>query len=159
MDRCPGEQADADPNPITCSYPEAYGHSDSNDYAKAYGHSDSCDYAKAYGHLDSCGYSMAYGHPDSCGYPGPCGLPKAYGYPDSKCEVWVDVVRTDAKILVSVRDRGKGLPANFDSNSHKGLGMKLINAFAEQLAGKLEIRDHDPGVEFILTFQTHQITP
>jgi len=82
-----------------------------------------------------------------------------YGYPDSKCEVWVDVVRTDAKILVSVRDRGKGLPANFDSNSHKGLGMKLINAFAEQLAGKLEIRGHDPGVEFILTFQTHQITP
>ena len=77
-----------------------------------------------------------------------------YGYPDSKCEVWVDVVRTDAKILVSVRDKGKGLPANFDSTSHKGLGMKLINAFAEQLAGKLEIRRHDPGVEFILTFPT-----
>lgn len=75
-----------------------------------------------------------------------------YGHPDSKCKVWIDVVRTDSKISVSVRDKGKGLPPNFESTSRKGLGMRLINAFAEQLAGKLEIRRHDPGVEFIVTF-------
>jgi two-component sensor histidine kinase len=75
-----------------------------------------------------------------------------YGHPNSKCQVWIEVVRADAKILVSVRDKGIGLPPNFESTSRKGLGMRLINAFAAQLGGKLEIRRHDPGVEFVLTF-------
>ena len=75
-----------------------------------------------------------------------------YGHPNSKCEVWIEVVRADAKISVSVRDKGVGLPPNFESTSHKGLGMRLINAFVAQLGGKLEIRRHDPGVEFLVTF-------
>ncbi|WP_172899876.1 sensor histidine kinase [Bradyrhizobium erythrophlei] len=75
-----------------------------------------------------------------------------YGHPNSKCEVWIEVVRADAKISVSVRDKGIGLPPNFESTSHKGLGMRLINAFAAQLGGKLVIRRHAPGVEFVLTF-------
>ena len=74
-----------------------------------------------------------------------------YGHPNSKCEVWIEVVRADAKIS-SVRDKGIGLPPNFESTSRKGLGMRLINAFAAQLGGKLEIRRHDPGVEFLVTF-------
>ncbi len=75
-----------------------------------------------------------------------------YGHLNRKCEIWIDVAQADAKISVSVRDKGVGLPPNFESTSRKGLGIRLINAFAEQLAGKLEIRRHDPGVEFILTF-------
>ena len=75
-----------------------------------------------------------------------------YGHPNSKCEVWIEVVRADAKISVSVRDKGIGLPPNFESTSRKGLGMRLINAFTAQLCGKLEIRRHDPGVEFVLAF-------
>jgi two-component sensor histidine kinase len=75
-----------------------------------------------------------------------------YGYPNAGCEVWIEVVRTDGKISVSVRDRGIGLSPNFESASRRGLGMRLINAFAAQLGGKLEIRRHDPGVEFVLTF-------
>jgi two-component sensor histidine kinase len=77
-----------------------------------------------------------------------------YAHPDQECEVWIDVVQTDAKISVTVRDKGRGLPPNFELRSQKGLGMRLITAFAEQLGGTLEIRRPDPGVEFALTFPT-----
>lgn len=75
-----------------------------------------------------------------------------YGHPDGKCEVWIRVTEADAKISVSVRDRGIGLPPDFNSTSRRGLGIRLINAFAAQLNGTLEIRPHDPGVEFALSF-------
>src|SRR6185369_9309000 len=75
-----------------------------------------------------------------------------YAHPNSKCEVWVGVTQSDSKVSVSVRDEGMGLPPNFEATSRKGLGMRLINAFAAQLVGNLEIRRHDPGVEFVLTF-------
>jgi two-component sensor histidine kinase len=75
-----------------------------------------------------------------------------YGYANRKCEIWIEVVRVDAEITVSVKDKGIGLPLNFDSRANKGLGMRLVNAFAAQLGGKLEIRRRDPGAEFFLTF-------
>jgi len=75
-----------------------------------------------------------------------------YAHPNSKCEVWVGVTQSDSKVSVSVRDEGIGLPPNFEATSRTGLGMRLINAFAAQLGGRLEIRRHDPGVEFVLMF-------
>ena len=75
-----------------------------------------------------------------------------YGHLDRQCEVWIEVSRTEGKISVSVRDEGIGLPPDFSPNSSKGLGMRLINAFASQLGGIIEIRRHDPGAEFVLTF-------
>jgi two-component sensor histidine kinase len=75
-----------------------------------------------------------------------------YSHPNGKCEVWIEVVKSDGKIAVSVRDEGVGLPPNFDAGSNKGLGMRLVNAFASQLGGKLEIRHNKPGAEFVLTF-------
>jgi two-component sensor histidine kinase len=74
-----------------------------------------------------------------------------YGYPNSRCEVWVEVTQTDLYISVSVRDEGKGLPPD-EVLSRKGLGMRLINAFATQLGGNLEVHRHSPGVEFVLAF-------
>ena len=75
-----------------------------------------------------------------------------YGHPVGKCEVWIRITHADANISVSVRDKGIGLPPDFNSTSRRGLGMRLINAFAAQLNGTLEIRPHDPGVEFALSF-------
>jgi two-component sensor histidine kinase len=75
-----------------------------------------------------------------------------YGHTNRRCEVWIDVGRNEGTLSVSVRDRGIGLPPNFDPKSSKGLGMRLVNAFAAQLGGKLEIRRHDPGAEFVLMF-------
>ncbi len=81
-----------------------------------------------------------------------------YGHANGKCEIWIEIVRANAKISVSVRDEGIGLPATFTASSRKGLGMQLVKAFAEQLGGLLEIRRHAPGVEFVLTFPTRPIT-
>jgi two-component sensor histidine kinase len=75
-----------------------------------------------------------------------------YSHPNSDCQVWIAVTKQDSNISVSVRDQGVGLPADFEATSRKGLGMRLINAFAAQLFGSLEVRRHDPGVEFVLVF-------
>jgi two-component sensor histidine kinase len=79
-----------------------------------------------------------------------------YGHPDRKCEVWIEVARNNEAMSVSVRDKGIGLPPDFEPTSSKGLGMRLANAFASQLGGKFEIRRHDPGADFVLTFPTPQ---
>ena len=42
-----------------------------------------------------------------------------YGHPNRKCEVWIEVVRNDTKISVSVRDQGIGLPPNFEPKSKR----------------------------------------
>src|ERR1700689_3172622 len=44
-----------------------------------------------------------------------------YAYPDGPCEVWVDASRSDGDIVISVRDKGIGLPADFDLKSGKRL--------------------------------------
>ncbi|MDP1866043.1 MAG: hypothetical protein Q8L13_06820 [Bradyrhizobium sp.] len=44
------------------------------------------------------------------------------------------------------------MPPDFEPNASKGLGMRLVSAFTSQLGGRLDIRRHDPGAEFILTF-------
>ncbi|MDI1286593.1 MAG: histidine kinase dimerization/phosphoacceptor domain -containing protein, partial [Reyranella sp.] len=54
-------------------------------------------------------------------------------------------------LTISVRDEGVGLPAGFDLAKPKGLGMRIVTAFAHQLGGTLEIRTHNPGTEFIAT--------
>lgn len=73
-----------------------------------------------------------------------------YAYPDGACEVWVDVSRSDGGIAISVRDRGVGLPADFDIKSGKRLGMRLVTALSSQVKADLQIRRHTPGTEFLL---------
>ena len=53
--------------------------------------------------------------------------------------------------MISVRDEGEGLPAEFDLARPKGLGMRLVMAFVGQLGGTLAVHAHDPGTEFIVT--------
>jgi two-component sensor histidine kinase len=52
-------------------------------------------------------------------------------------------------IELSVRDQGRGVPANFDLSSAPGLGMRIIHAFAQQLRATIEVHCLDPGTEFI----------
>jgi two-component sensor histidine kinase len=54
-------------------------------------------------------------------------------------------------LAISVRDEGDGLPADFDLARPKGLGMRIVTAFASQLGATLAIRRHSPGTEFVLT--------
>ena len=55
------------------------------------------------------------------------------------------------KLSISVRDEGAGLPPDFDLEKPKGLGMRIITAFVKQLNGTLEIRNLNPGAEFVIT--------
>ena len=50
-------------------------------------------------------------------------------------------------VLVSVRDGGQGLPADFDFKNG-GLGMTIVDAFVEQSGATLEIRHFPVGTEF-----------
>ena len=74
-----------------------------------------------------------------------------YAYPDGGCDVWLDVSRSDDAISISVRDRGIGLPPEFDPNSGKRLGMRLVNALSSQVHADLQVRRHTPGTEFLLS--------
>ena len=74
-----------------------------------------------------------------------------YAYPDGGCEVWLDVSRSGDAISISVRDRGIGLPPEFDLNSGKRLGMRLVSALSSQVHADLQVRRHTPGTEFLLS--------
>ncbi len=68
----------------------------------------------------------------------------------SGCKIWVGVVREGAAIRVSVRDEGAGLPANFDMAKSKGLGMRLIRAFLQQLEATVVLNPQARGTEFVV---------
>jgi two-component sensor histidine kinase len=51
-----------------------------------------------------------------------------------------------------VRDEGAGLSAEFDPKKSRGLGMRIVNAFANQLNTKLKFTRLSPGSEFTLLF-------
>jgi two-component sensor histidine kinase len=75
-----------------------------------------------------------------------------YAYPDQPCKVWVTLARDSADAaVISVRDEGVGLPPAFDLKSGR-LGMRLVNSFAKQLEGELQILRKYPGTEFVLRF-------
>jgi two-component sensor histidine kinase len=61
-------------------------------------------------------------------------------------------LRPDKQALsISVRDRGAGLPTNFNPASSKRLGARLVNALSTQLRGELSRPASPVGSNFILT--------
>lgn len=68
----------------------------------------------------------------------------------SGCKIWVGVVHDGATIRVSVRDEGIGLPANFDLAKSKGLGMRLVRAFLQQLEATVVLNTQQRGTEFVV---------
>ncbi|BAY10495.1 signal transduction histidine kinase [Calothrix sp. NIES-2098] len=55
------------------------------------------------------------------------------------------------KILLTVRDNGIGLPANFNFTNTASLGWQLVDALASQLVGDINIHSAS-GVEFQISF-------
>ncbi|HLN10226.1 MAG TPA: sensor histidine kinase [Xanthobacteraceae bacterium] len=67
-------------------------------------------------------------------------------------EIWVTVARAgDDRFSISVRDQGVGLPAGYDSSKAKGLGMRIVNSFVQQLQGSVAVLRHGPGTEVVVT--------
>jgi two-component sensor histidine kinase len=73
-----------------------------------------------------------------------------HAYPvESSARVWVNLTKADEnKIVISIRDKGIGLPSGFDLKSGKGLGMRIIGALAKQLDAEIQIQACHPGAEF-----------
>ncbi|WP_036262489.1 sensor histidine kinase [Methylocapsa aurea] len=73
-----------------------------------------------------------------------------YAYPNqSGGTIFIKVSRSGERdFAVAVRDQGAGLPANFALNSAKGLGMRIITSFAQQLNATIAVRPQNPGTEF-----------
>ncbi len=68
----------------------------------------------------------------------------------SGCKIWVGIVRDGDTLRVSVRDEGIGLPASFDLAKTKGLGMRLVRAFLQQLDATVAINPQPRGTEFVV---------
>lgn len=75
-----------------------------------------------------------------------------YAYPDgSDGSIWVRLARTENNsVLVSVRDEGVGLPADFNPATSKRLGTRLINALSKQLDAELTRPLSTTGTSFML---------
>ncbi len=48
--------------------------------------------------------------------------------------------------------RARAFPQDFDPNKSRGLGMRIVKAFANQLNTKLKFTRLSPGSEFSLLF-------
>jgi two-component sensor histidine kinase len=74
-----------------------------------------------------------------------------HAYPGDLCKIWVTLSRkAEGTMLIGVRDKGVGLPRDFDIKTGRRLGMRLVNAFTEQLQGKLQVIRRKPGTEFVV---------
>jgi two-component sensor histidine kinase len=74
-----------------------------------------------------------------------------YGYPGrSGGQVWLRLERDGKSLRLSVRDEGAGLPADFDADSGKGLGMRIVRSLIAQLGATLTTNRRTPGSEFVV---------
>ena len=75
-----------------------------------------------------------------------------YAYPDRlEGSIWVRLVQTEKQtVLISVRDEGVGLPADFNPNTSKRLGTRLVTALAKQLGAELTRPSSPTGTNFTL---------
>lgn len=90
----------------------------------------------------------------------PCGLiinelasnSLKYAFPaDKQGEINITFTRADSHYVLKVSDTGVGLPAGFDPEKGKSLGMKLVRMLAGQLSGQLECRN-GVGTTFEIKF-------
>jgi two-component sensor histidine kinase len=73
--------------------------------------------------------------------------------------IYVHLVRQDANTaLVSVRDDGVGLAADFDFTKSKGLGMQIVAALAKQLGADITRTTQSEGNEFVVSVPCEQIS-
>ena len=73
--------------------------------------------------------------------------------------IYVHLVRQDANTaLVSVRDDGVGLAADFDLTKSKGLGMQIVAALVKQLGADITRTTQGEGNEFVVSVPCEQIS-
>ena len=66
--------------------------------------------------------------------------------------VRVRLTKTDARMLLSISDDGRGLPEDFDAAAAASLGLKIVRTMAAQLNGAFSIASAGPGAVCQLEF-------
>jgi two-component sensor histidine kinase len=56
------------------------------------------------------------------------------------------------RLVLTVNDEGRGMPADFDYRKSKSLGMKIIASLCRQIDGELWFFDNRPGVRCVVGF-------
>jgi two-component sensor histidine kinase len=74
-----------------------------------------------------------------------------YGNPSLQSPITVDVSPDEKELRIVVSDGGAGLPAGFDLQASKGLGMQVVILLVRQLHATLEVDPAWSGSRFILT--------
>jgi two-component sensor histidine kinase len=75
-----------------------------------------------------------------------------YAYEGRDGRIFVRLaLSVDDVIELAVRDEGVGLPAGFELRTARSLGMRIVQAFVQQLNAKLTFHRLDPGTEFVLS--------
>ena len=73
-----------------------------------------------------------------------------------KGNIKVKFYKKSNEYILSVQDDGIGLPSNLDFENTNTLGLKLVNALVDQLAGTVNI-NRDNGTHFIIKFQNKEL--
>ena len=75
-------------------------------------------------------------------------------------DIKVKLERSPSKgYLLMVSDQGTSLPQGFDPAAAHGLGMKVVQALAQQLVGKLriDVTERSKGTKFSVQFGDHRL--
>ena len=60
--------------------------------------------------------------------------------------------RPDGNVLLRVDDNGAGLPSEFDVNTRKSLGLRLVRSLTKQIRGSFELVPANPGTSARVEF-------
>ena len=81
-----------------------------------------------------------------------------YAYPDrADAPIWVEAVKHEGAVTVTVGDEGVGLPPSFDPKTSKRLGTRLIVALSKQLDAVLTQPPGGAGARFSLVVPMERV--
>jgi two-component sensor histidine kinase len=80
-----------------------------------------------------------------------------HGFPNGKGgEITVSLLAgAEEKCMLRVDDNGAGLPGDFDVNSKKSLGLRLVRSLTKQIRGSFELVRTEPGSSARLQFSAN----
>ncbi len=71
---------------------------------------------------------------------------------DDKGEICIELLKTDDKHVLNVKDNGVGFPEDIDFKNTKSLGLQLVNNLVSQVDGTIEL-DGSNGSSFNIIFK------
>jgi len=99
-------------------------------------------------------------------------LDNSIKYTGPRCNIYVEVSRTDDRVTLKVADNGPGIPEKYReavlgrfvrldpqrSTPGTGLGLSLVAAVAHRHHASMRLEDNEPGLRVMLSFPPH-LTP